>query len=70
VRRRMQISVSGDAKIEFAKVAMKWFIEHPEHTTFTEKEPDDGCLFAVRWGMGQDCVLVFTVGDEPIVYTP
>jgi hypothetical protein len=65
-----QISVSGDAEIEFAKLAMAYFKQHPDKATFTECDVLYDALFAVRWGMGEDCVLVFTVGSDPVIYTP
>lgn len=70
MKHKMQISVSGDAKIEFAKLAMQCFSENPNKATFTTGEIEYDALFAVRWGMGEDCALVFTIGDEPIIYTP
>ena len=70
MKSKMQISVSGDKKIEFAKLAMAHFSKNPQITTFTEDGVDYDCLFAVRWGLGDNCALVFTIGDEPIIYTP
>lgn len=54
-------------QIEFAKKAARHFATHSEHSTFTDGEVVPGCLFAVRWGLGDDCVLVLKL-DE--MHTP
>jgi len=57
-------------KIEFANKAAKHFSEHPEHSSFTEGKIEGGCLFGLRWGLGDDCVLVFRLDyDEPLNFT-
>ena len=64
------ISVTNDEKVEFAKLAMNHFKENPSHSTFTLGDIEYDALFAVRWGLGQDCAVVFTIGDTPINYKP
>lgn len=54
-------------KDAFAERAAKRFAEDNKILTYTDEEPDSGCFFAVRWGLGDDCVLVFKI-DEPTVY--
>ena len=52
------------AKDDFALKAAKHFQTHPHHRTYTNGKIINGALFAIRWGMGDDCVLVFRVHDE------
>lgn len=55
-------------KIDFAKKAAKAF-EDPEIMTYGDSpRPECGEFFAVKWGLGADCVLVFTIGDDPTVF--
>lgn len=56
---------------EFAKRAAADFIKNPKHRTFTDKDIESGCYFAVRWGMGDDCILVLQLSEseEPVIYT-
>lgn len=55
---------------EFAKRAAKNFAKCKEHCTYTHGEIKAGCLFAMRWGLGEDCVVVFRLDEdfEPINY--
>ncbi len=57
-------------EIGFVEKAAKHFAEHPEHNTYTDGEIVSGGMFAVRWGLGDDCVLVMKLDDsfEPTVY--
>jgi len=52
----------------FITKAKEAFEKNPAYATFTEKCLVPGCLFAMRWGMGNDCILVFKVSEdfEPI----
>ncbi len=58
-------------KIEFAKRAAERFAGNPNLTTYTDGAITTGCLFALRFGMGDDCVLVFRLDEdfEPTNYT-
>ena len=47
----------------FALEAAKHFEKHPEHSTYTAKEVEAGCYFAVRWGF-EDGVLVFKLDES------
>jgi hypothetical protein len=51
------------ARLQFAEKAAAHFAAHPEHWTFTDGDIVPGCLFAVRWGLGKDCVLVLKLDD-------
>ena len=57
-------------EIAFAEKAAKYFAEHKEVSTYTESEIVAGCFFAVRWGLGDDCVVVIKLDDlhEPKNY--
>lgn len=57
-------------QIEFAKRAAAKFAGDPKMFTYTDKDIQPGCLFAMRWGMGDDCVVVFKLDDyfEPTNY--
>ena len=54
----------------FATEAAEAFKINPQLRTYTRsgKVREDE-MFAVRWGMDDDCVLCFRVGSEPIIYT-
>lgn len=57
--------------MDFAKLAAENFTKHPKNNTFTKGNIEAGCLFAVRWGLGDDCVLVFQLDFmyEPLIFT-
>lgn len=54
----------------FVQKAGAHFEANPEHATFTDGEIEPGCLFGVRWGLGDDCVLVLRLDDAfaPVIY--
>lgn len=57
-------------KIDFAKMAAAAFSKDENMKTFTIGDIIPGCFFAVRWGLLDDCVLVFRLGeDNPTIYT-
>ena len=53
---------------EFAKLAAERFAGNKELYSFTKDKIIPGCLFALRWGLGEDCVVVFKLDEnfEPI----
>jgi len=59
---RMTSVHAETARMDFAKLAAKHFAENPKHWTFGELTP--GSLLAIRWGLGEDCVLVIRQDDE------
>ena len=68
---RMWREEDEDERLKFARRAAKCFEEGPEIRTFTESGSIEmGDLFAVRWGMDANCVVVFKVSDyeEPVNY--
>ena len=60
-----------EAKNKFAKEAAKYFSKHPDKYSFTIGEIEPDCFFALRWGMFEDCVLIFKLHEnfEPIIYS-
>ena len=57
-------------KISFAERASRYFALHPECLSFSDADIVPGCLLALRWGLGDDCVLVLKLDDhfEPTNY--
>lgn len=57
-------------RAEFAMAAAQYFAAHDDCTTYSDDEIVPGCLFAVRWGLGRDCVLVLQLDEiaEPAIY--
>lgn len=49
--------------IEFAKRAAKRFAGVPHMTTYSDVELAPGVLLAIRWGLGEDCVLVMRLDE-------
>lgn len=57
--------------LDFAKRAAAAFAENPKWTTFSSGDsPSCGDLFALRWGLGEDCVLVIRVDESflPVLF--
>lgn len=59
-----------DEALEFAKRAAKSFAKNKQYYTFTDSEIETGCLFAIRFGFRDGCVVVFRLDEdfEPIEY--
>ena len=55
---------------EFAIRAAKHFEENQQHRSYSDKEIEPGCLLAMKWGCGDDCVLVLKLDEffEPVNY--
>ena len=51
-------------------IAVDPFCDNPKFCTYTIDDPKPGCLLAIRWGVGLDCVLVVRLDDifEPKVF--
>lgn len=49
------------ARLEFARRAAQHFAAHPEHSSFGDLTP--GSLLALRWGLGDDCVLTLKLDE-------
>ncbi len=54
----------------FAERAAIHFQNFPNHRSYTDEDIQAGCYFALRYGLGDDCVLVFRLDEEmePINY--
>jgi hypothetical protein len=65
---RMISLSSQEEELLFARESAKDFKEHPEHCTYGNIEK--GGFLALRWGMGNDCVLVLKLDEyyEPTNY--
>lgn len=57
-------------RLRFAEQAAEHFASHKDHWTYSEGDgPVPGELFALRWGLGNDCVVVVRIGDDdPVNY--
>lgn len=55
-------------RTDFATKAAVYFAKNPNKTSYTTGAIETDALFAIRWGLGQDCVLVFRIQDEPELY--
>jgi hypothetical protein len=54
-------------RLEFAEKAAKHFADNPKHFTYTEGgDITSGCLLAIRWGLGNDCVLVVKLDEQEL----
>lgn len=53
----------------FANRAAIYFANHPEKTSYTDGNIKPEAWFGLRFGLDNDCVVVFKVGeDEPVNY--
>jgi len=52
-----------DEKTEFAIEAAVHFSINPEHSTYTKEDIDSNAWFAMRYGLDNDCVVVFKISD-------
>lgn len=57
-------------EIEFVEKAARVFSDNKDISTFTDGEIAPGCLFALRWGILEDCIVVFKLDSEhlPVNY--
>ncbi len=49
---------------DFADEAASYFYKHPEKTTYTSEDIKAGELFALRFGLQGDCVVVFRLDEN------
>ena len=61
---RMTYVQDERARIAFAEKAAAHFAAHPEHWTYSDGDLAPGCLLALRWGCGNDCVLVARLDES------
>lgn len=65
-----KLMTTAKEEIAFVERAAAKFSEKPEMATYTDQPVSAGCLFAVRWGSADDCVLLLRLEAEypPTVY--
>lgn len=51
-----------DEELAFMRRAAEYFAAHPEKSSFGEIQPD--AFLALRWGLGEDCVLVVKLAEQ------
>lgn len=51
-----------DAELAFMKAAAEYFAAHPDKSSYGDIEPDT--FLALRWGLGDDCVLVLKLAES------
>ena len=67
---RMVYIEEEEEVIKFAIRAAKKFSKDPILVSYTDDKIKSGCLFALKWGLIEDCVLVFKLDDNfmPVKY--
>jgi len=60
---RMVYMSTEQEEQEFARRAAACMAANPKIWTFTDGEIQPGCLFAMRYGLGDDCVVVMRLSD-------
>lgn len=67
---RQYYQYKEDEKLTFANEAKVYFESHPESITYGKEGPQQGKFYALRWGMDQNCILVFKIDeyDEIVNY--
>lgn len=64
--RQIEISKQKE-RLEFALEAAEYFSKHKEKTTYTSGEILAGELFALKFGLGDDCVVVFRLDEYELI---
>ena len=60
---RIMTSISDTEELlDFVKKAANHFSQNEQHSTFGDLIP--GSYLAIRWGLGNDCVLVLKVDEN------
>jgi len=61
---------SESQTLDFVKEAAAFFGKNEKHSTYTKDDIAEGCLFAMRFGQFNDCIIVFKLDDyfEPIKF--
>ncbi len=62
--RRMTTLEEEKELITFVESAAKCFEENPKYITFTLGAVEPGCYLGIRWGLGEDCILVVKLDDN------
>ena len=56
--------VKREERALFVQQAAEAFAVNKKFYTYTSGEITKGCLFAVRWGLSDDCIVVFRLDEE------
>jgi hypothetical protein len=48
-------------ELDFAQKAAAYFAAHPDKSSYGDLDPES--FLALRWGLGEDCVLVLKLHD-------
>lgn len=54
-------------KLEFVKKAAECFKNNPSYTSYTSGRIVPGCLFALKYGLFDDYVVVFRIDEDSLV---
>jgi len=59
-----------EEQTNFVKKAASYFSKNPKKTNYTAGDIVAGCLFALRWGMDENSVLIFKLDEnhEPMIF--
>lgn len=63
---KMVTASDVEEELQFAKDAAKAFAEDPSISTWRKAEIKPGIFMALRWGMGEDCVVVIKLDENHI----
>lgn len=61
---RMTYISEEEELVAFAKKAAERFADNPQYSTFTTGDIEPGAFLAIRWGLGDDCVLVVKIAED------
>jgi hypothetical protein len=63
---RMVYTGQIEDELAFARKAAAHFASEPRHSTYTDGEIQPGCFLAIRWVLGDDCVVVVKLDDAHV----
>lgn len=53
-----------EKKLSFVKEAANFFSTNPTKKSYTSGNITPGEFFALRWGYGEDCILIFKLSED------
>lgn len=53
-----------DKKLSFVREAANFFASNPTKRSYTSRNITPGDFFALRWGLGEDCILIFKLSED------
>jgi hypothetical protein len=63
---RMVYMSTEQDELDFARRAASYMAADPKIFTYTDGPIQQGCLFAVRFGLGDDCVVVMRLAHDHV----